>query len=98
MMEKIFISYSAKDQKLADSLCDYLESRGLSCFISSRDISAGKNYLEELMNAIVDCKKVVLILTKNSNTSGWVLNEIERAFNLQKPTILFRAENIALSK
>ena len=81
---EVFISYSSQDQKLGDSICNYLEEKDISCFIASRDIVSGKTYPEEIMKAISNCRYMIVVLTKRSNTSDNVRNEIERAFNLKK--------------
>lgn len=43
MKKDVFISYSTKDRPLAESLVNFLEGHGFSCFISSRDIPLGAN-------------------------------------------------------
>lgn len=93
----VFVSYSHHDQKLANAIVAYLEEKQVRCFIASRDIVHGRTYPEEIMKNIIACKFMVVVLTKRSNTSDNVRNEIERAFNLKKTIILFRAENITLS-
>ncbi len=95
---EVFISYSSKDHKLAASISAYLESKGVSTFMASRDIVSGSAYAEALMDGINNCKTMVVVFTEKSNASLNVRNEIERAFNLKKSIILFRVDNIALSK
>jgi hypothetical protein len=42
-MKKVFLSYSSKDHKTASAICGALESRGNSCWMSSRDVMPGEN-------------------------------------------------------
>ena len=42
-MGKVFISYSVKNQKLANELCAYLEQTGVPCWIAPRDIPSAAN-------------------------------------------------------
>lgn len=95
---RVFISYSSKDSKIANAIVEYLEQRGITCFIAPRDIPFGNDYTEEIINGINNCSSMVLLLTKHSNTSDHVRNEVERAFHNKKKLILFRIENIDLSK
>ena len=44
MKKDVFISYSTKDRPLAESLVNFLEGHGFSCFISSRDIPLGATW------------------------------------------------------
>ena len=51
-MQKIFISCSSKDKKAALTICEAIEARGYSCWISSRDIDPGENFQEAIVKAI----------------------------------------------
>ena len=48
----IFVSHSSKDHDIAMSICRDLESRGIRCWISSRDIQGGEGYQESIDRAI----------------------------------------------
>lgn len=97
MAPEIFISYSSKNDDLASSTVNYLEKKDVTCFIAPRDISPGKDYSEEVIKAVEKCQHFLLILTKESNASDHVRNEVNKAFNSKKNIIVFRTENISLS-
>lgn len=90
----IFISYSNEDKKLATALCNFLEDKGLKCWIAHRDINPGKEYAQSIIEAIHMCSIMVVIFTKYTNNSKHIRNEVERAFNSQLIIIPFRVENI----
>jgi hypothetical protein len=97
--KKVFISYSSRDRTLANTLVDYLESKdGIQCFIAPRDIAPGKDYALTIMTGIESCDTMVVILSEAANDSHHVRNEIDSAFNRDKTIIIFRVENIYLSK
>ncbi len=96
--KRVFISYARRDEAMANSLVKYFESRDIKCFIDKRDIPIASKYSEEIIKGIENSDIVVLILTKSSNNSENVRNEIDNASNLKKKIIVFRIENIALSK
>lgn len=98
MNKDVFISYSSKDGKLASELCKYLENNGKNCFIAPRDIRAGFEYAEEIVNGIDESEMMVLILSENSNSSQHVLREIERAVSKDIPIIIYKIEDVVLSK
>jgi hypothetical protein len=52
MTAQVFLSYSSKDQKVAQTICAALENRGLNCWISSRDVGPGQNFQEAIVKAI----------------------------------------------
>lgn len=92
MAHDIFISYSSKDKQTADAICHVLETNKLRCWIAPRNIHAGKNYPEQIMNGIRNAKIVVLVFSKNSQESVFVNNEIDTAFSNNKPIISFKID------
>lgn len=98
MAHDIFISHSSKDKTTADAACACLESRGLRCWIAPRDIVAGADWSESIIDGINGAKVMVLILSSHSNVSKQVLREIERAANRGIAVLPFRVEDIQLSK
>ena len=97
-MKEIFISYSSRESELAGKVCSLIESKGYNCFIASRDITPGHEYAAELVGAIDNCRLVVLLLSKNSNSSPHVLREIDRAVSHKKPIIVYQLEDVELNK
>jgi serine/threonine protein kinase len=75
----VFLSYSPKDQSIAEQICSSLESADVPCWISSRDVVSGKSWEESSGRAIAESHVVVLILSSHSNNSERVLREIEYA-------------------
>ena len=98
MAHDIFISHSSKDKTVADAACACLESRGLRCWIAPRDIVAGVDWSESIIDGISGAKAMILILSSHSNVSKQVLREIERAANRGIPVLPFRVEDVQLSK
>ena len=89
----VFISYSAKDQGMAMEICSYLEDKGVECWIAPRNIAAGGNYSDEIMNGLKKSQSVVVVSSKNAYDSSYVANEIDYAFSLGKPIISFRIDD-----
>jgi hypothetical protein len=98
MAHDIFISHSSKDKTIADAACACLESRGLRCWIAPRDIVAGADWSESIIDGINGAKVMVLILSSHANVSKQVLREIERAAHRGMAVLPFRVEDIPLSK
>ena len=96
MAHDILISYSSKDKKLADAVCNKLETNKIRVWMAPRDITPGKSYAAEITKAIRETKCVVLLFNKNSFNSQWVRKEVERAVGSNKIIIPFRLEDIDL--
>src|SRR5689334_11154205 len=94
----IFISHSSIDRKLGYALCDYLEARGLTCWIAPRDINkkAGASYGESIIEGICSSRMMVVIFNRNAAESTFVQNEIERAFHYKLIIMPFKIDDCAL--
>ncbi len=95
---RIFISHSSLNSDAAEKLCAMLEERGFDCFIAPRDIRSGYEYAEELVNGIDNSDLVVLLLSKDANNSPHVLREVERAVSKKKSIIVYKLEEVTLTK
>ena len=79
MKHRVFISHSSKDKTIGDEICRFLEGNGIPCWIAPRDVMPGKNYGAAIVDAIDECAVFLLVLTSESNRSGQVVREVERA-------------------
>ncbi len=96
-MKEVFISYSSVDSVQAETVRNVLEKNGISCWMAPRDIPGGSNYTKEIPIAIRNCKVFVLILSKNAQSSHWVLKELDSAVNSGKVILPFMLENCVLN-
>lgn len=96
-MRNIFISFSSKQTEEAEHICKVLETNGISCFISTRDLIAGEEYAAQLLQRINDADAVVLLLSKDSNESPHVLREVEYAVSHNTPILVYSLEEVELS-
>jgi TolB-like protein len=93
MESKVFISHSSKDRAIADMVCKRLESDGIKCWIAPRDIQAGSDWTEGIIQGIDSCRVFVLVFSANANVSEHVRREVAKAFTLGLAVIPFRIEN-----
>ncbi len=98
MAHDVFISYSTKDKEVADAVCSTLEARGVRCWIAPRDIVAGMEWSEAIIDALSTARIMVLVFSGNANESPQVKREVQRAFEKGVTVIPFRVENVAPSK
>jgi TIR domain len=94
----IFICHSSKDKKTARALYDYLQGRGLHCWIDQRSLQPGASYLEGIMEAIYASAMMIVIISKHTGESVYIPNEVERAFKLRKPILPVRTDDAELNK
>jgi|GEM_PF-5457422 len=89
----VFISYSTKNQKTADALCQFLEERTIRCWIAPRNIPKGEEYEDVIVQAIEDAKFFVLVFSDCAQQSKWVKREVRRADAKDKIIIPFKIED-----
>lgn len=95
---RIFISHSSHDAETATGICSVLEGDGHSCFIAPRDIRPGREYAEEIINGIIGADILLLLLSEQSNQSPHVLREVERAGSSRIHIVVYKLEEVALTK
>ncbi|MBR6790058.1 MAG: toll/interleukin-1 receptor domain-containing protein [Oscillospiraceae bacterium] len=83
-MHDVFISYSTLDSNTALNIRKVLENDGVVCWMAPRDIPSGSNYTREIPQAIRNCKIFLLVLSKNAQSSQWVLRELDSAVNQRR--------------
>ncbi len=98
MTKKVFISHSSKDNKVATAVCTALESRGHSCWMSSRDIKPGENFQGSIVRAIREAGVMVLVFSSNANNSDEIKKEMALASQSRKMVIPVRAEDVTPSE
>lgn len=98
MAHDVYISYFYEDKPAADAACAALEARGIPCWIAPRDIVPGRYLDEAIMDAIAECRIMVVILSSNSTGSTLVRREVEHAVSKGKPIIPLRVEDASPSK
>src|SRR5690349_17742505 len=98
MPHNVFISYSSIDKKAAFAACATFEAAKIRCWIAPRDVAAGAEWAEEIINAIETARIMVLIFSANSNESRQVKREIELAVSRGLTIMPLRLEQIQPTK
>ena len=98
MAHDVFISYATSDKPVADAVCAGLETRGLRCWIAPRDILPGLDWGAAIIDAITDCKAMVLVFSASANSSKQIKREVERAVAKGVTIIPLRIEDVPLGK
>ena len=95
MAHDVFISYSSHDKAVADATCAALESLGVRCWIAPRDVQPSAEWGDAIVQAIDQCRLMVLVFSANANASPQIRREVERAVSKAVPVIPLRIEDVA---
>lgn len=78
-----FISFSYSDQTFAQKLHSRLRDAGVRVWFSPEDMRGGRKIYDQLDQAIQSHDRLLLILSKYSMSSDWVVMEIRHALAIQ---------------
>jgi hypothetical protein len=94
LIAPIFISFSSKDQKTAETICDALQWRGHACWISCRNIGPGENFQEAIVKAIRAARLMILVFSSNANNSDEIKKEVALAGRHRVAVVPVRVEDV----
>jgi hypothetical protein len=92
----IFISHASEDKRLARNVAAILRRQGWDPWLDESDIRGGASWAASIQQALRSCSVVVLLVTANSVSKEWVLDEIAAARNLRVPIIPAILEHVRL--
>lgn len=81
-----FISYSSKDEIFARRLQSRMRDEHLRVWFAPEDLKGGQKTHEQIDEAIRVFDKLLVVLSKNSLRSEWVMTEIRRARKRERET------------
>ena len=70
-----FISYSTKNQQMADSFRTLFNQKGIKTWMAPGDIPFGSTYTSTINRAIKEASCFVLLLSESAQCSKWVPKE-----------------------
>ncbi len=79
MSDKVFVSYSRRDQDFVLQLARDLDDRGVEAWIDADNLHAGADWEQGLGQAIAASKVVILVISPDSMSSKYVADEIRLA-------------------
>ena len=89
MAHDVFISFSFKDQEIADKISNQLTNMyNIPCWICNAGVRGGSRFYADIVRAIKAAKIFLLVQTKNSVVSQEVVDEILEAIHNQEVKIV----------
>lgn len=101
-MKDFFVSYTGTDLNFATWVAELLEANKYSVTIQAWDFRPGDNFVAKINEALVDCKKLVVILSNSYLNSKWCeaewTSKLSEQMRLQERRIIpIRIEPIDLT-
>ncbi|BFZ00801.1 hypothetical protein BsWGS_03840 [Bradybaena similaris] len=100
----VFISYDSEDRRFVEGrLTIELQQRGLELLVHGRDFVAGTSILSNIVMAVAESRKTLVVLTRNLLQSTWCNYEVQmatmEAVHTGRPVLVFLLkENIPNSE
>ncbi|PYV49823.1 MAG: hypothetical protein DMG92_09865, partial [Acidobacteria bacterium] len=82
--QSCFISYSHQDEEFARRLHSAMRSENLRVWFAPEEMKGGKKLHEQIFQAIQVHDRLLLVLSKDSMKSEWVITEIRRAKKVER--------------
>lgn len=95
---QFYLSYSSKDRAIAKIFIEKMEQAGYSVFDAEADVTAGPSFAEKIVKTISSCDNFILLLTRNTMQSTFVLIELTVAIERNKNVIPILLEALELSR
>jgi len=77
---RIFISHSHKDNLIVERLAEEIEASGFSCWLDLWEMEVGDSIRRRVEEGIKTADWLLVVLSKASVKSQWVVQEIDMAF------------------
>ena len=84
MGAEVFISYSSRDRDRVMPVVESLRGNGISVWVDEGNIHAADLWSEQIVQAIADCRVMVVMLSQNSTDSHNVVKEVMLASEQKK--------------
>ncbi len=81
---RVFVSYSHRDSKVADSLCKRMEQEGLTVVVDSGALGPGKSIQDFIREGVQTTDATISIVSRYSLLSAWVALESEEVLSHQR--------------
>ena len=93
----LFVCFSSKDEAVAREVVESLETDGLKCWISLRDVLPGQNYQEAIVKALEAASGIVFLFSEQSNKSQEIRKELSIGGSINIPVFPLRLSPIVAS-
>jgi len=87
VMDKVFISYTRKDQDAARLIAERLRAAGFVVLLDTETLVTGDKWSDQVRAALQDAAAVLVLLSSNSRRSSWVEDELQTALENKKLVI-----------
>ena len=84
MSAEVFVSYSSLDRDRVMPVVESLRGNGISVWVDEGNIHAADLWSEQIVQAIADCRVMVVMLSQNSTDSHNVVKEVMLASEQKK--------------
>lgn len=84
---RIFISYSSKDQEIADQLFGQLRQSGHPVWLNTDSIPKGEHWYDEMVKGLGETDLLILVVSHDAIASKWVTEEWKTFLKMGKRII-----------
>ncbi len=94
---RVFVSYAASDEEVAQSIVEGLEARGFGAWFMRRDVPAGSTYTVGIDAAMRGAQAMILLYSASAAESKGCAREVGMADEFDLPVIPVRLDDTPIS-
>lgn len=95
MVHEVFICYDKRDKAASDAIYHVLEDNNIKSWINSKCMSPDDS-VDKITTAIEESECFLLVLSKNSTDTNYVITETDIAFSRGIPIVIFNIDGSKL--
>lgn len=97
MNNDVYICYDERDKEVSEAIYNIFEENNIDVWIKSKDMSS-KDSVDKIINVIEDSKCFVLIYSKNSMDTNYIVTETDIAFSRNIPILVFNIDGSKIGR
>lgn len=97
MSHDVYICYDENDKDISDAICQTFEENNIKTWIKSRDMFSTDS-VDRITNAIENSKCFVLVYSRNSKDTNYVITETDIAFSRNIPILVFNLDGFKIDR
>lgn len=97
MSNDVYICYDERDKEVSDAIYNIFKENNMDAWIKSKDMSSTDS-VDKIINVIEDSKCFVLIYSKNSMDTNYIITETDIAFSRNIPILVFNIDGTKIGR
>ena len=92
MTHDVYICYDRENEQTANAVCDIFKDNGIKSWVKTKHFASGDT-VDKITSAIEEAECFLLIYSKHSKDTNYIITETDIAFSRNIPIVIFRLDD-----